>query len=118
MMRFVLGDYHAGARPGISLEPAHAFLRRALLRLRWAALTALVLLALGPPIEGRTPLPLWAFFLFFAGYTLVYDLLGRRLVGPRFFLWMAMLDLPLAGLLYAHSRVPGGLPFILILLVC
>jgi hypothetical protein len=65
----------------------------------------LVLLALGPPIEGRTPLPLWAFFLFFAGYTLVYDLLGRRLVGPGFILWMAMLDLPLAGLIYAHSRV-------------
>ncbi len=99
-----------------AVEPSY-FVRRALLHVRWGVLAGLLLVALLiPPRTGRFGVPTWILLALFAGYALLYDVLGRGLPRRRFFRWMTLLDLPLAGLVYALGTVPGSLPFILLLL--
>jgi len=99
-----------------AVEPSH-FMRHALMHLRWAVLAGLLLVALlVPPRMGRIHVPTWVLLALFAGYALLYDVLGRRLPRRRFFRGLVALDLPLAGLVYALGTVPGSLPFILLLL--
>ncbi|MDQ2829773.1 MAG: ATP-binding protein [Chloroflexota bacterium] len=99
-----------------AVEPSH-FVRRALLHMRWGVLAGLLLVALLiPPRAGRAGIPTWILLALFAAYALLYDVLGRGLPRRRFFRGMALLDLPLAGLVYALGTVPGSLPFVLLLL--
>ncbi len=98
------------------VESSH-FLRHALLQLRWGALAALLVVALlVPPREGRFGIPTWLLLVAFTAYAVLYDIAGRRLARRHFFRWMALLDLPVAGVIYALGTVPGSLPFILLLL--
>jgi len=99
-----------------AVEPSH-FVRRALLHMRWGVLAGLLLVAfLIPPRAGCAGIPTWILLALFAAYALLYDVLGRGLPRRRFFRRMALLDLPLAGLVYALGTVPGSLPFVLLLL--
>jgi signal transduction histidine kinase len=96
-------------------EPSR-FLGQALSRLRWATIAALLLLTLLQPITGRFGMPSWSLFLLFAAYNGLCQWLQVR--WPAFFSFalQAILDLPVAGLVYYFSAQPGGPTFVLIVL--
>ena len=94
----------------------HRFLRRALFQLRWATILILLLITLAQPALGRTGLPTWALALLFAGYNLLIELLRHRVPRLRPYTLVALLDLPVAGLLYFLDSQPGGPLFLLFFL--
>jgi signal transduction histidine kinase len=94
----------------------YGFLRRTLFWLRWGTLAVLLLFTFMAPTTSSVGLPTWALVVLFAGYNLLTDVLLRRLGGLRSLALGAMLDLPVAGVLYFLAGEPGGLLFILFLL--
>lgn len=99
------------AEPGL-----YHFLRRTLSRLRWGTLAVLLLISLAQPATGRGGLPDWALVALFAAYNLLIELLRIRLTWLRSFAWVALFDLPVAGVLYFVSAEPGGPLFVLFFL--
>lgn len=93
------------------------FLDGVLAPVRWVALGALLLLAVAEPLQGRFGWPTWVLILLFAGYNLLVELARKLLPWLRSFARLAILDLPVAALLYWLSAAPGGPPFVLFLLV-
>lgn len=94
----------------------YAFLLRALSLLRWVTLLALLVIAVAQPTEGWGGVPVWGLVLVFAGYNLVVEVLRLRLSARRFLMWMSILDLPLAAILYFVAGEAGGLLFVLFFL--
>jgi len=92
------------------------FLDETISRLRWATIAALLLISFAQPLAGRMGFPDWALVLGFAGYNLIADLVRRRSSGSRSFAWIAVLDLPVVGVLYLNSVEPGGPLFALLVL--
>lgn len=76
----------------------------------------LLIITLLLPRSTQVPFPIWMLVLVFALYNLLHDLLHSRLP-PRFSLaWLALLDLPVAGLLYFLGAETGGRLFVLFVL--
>ena len=96
-------------------EP-HRFLRRALFRLRWATILILLPVTFMQPTVGRAGLPTWALILTFAGYNLLVEVLRGRVSALRSYTVVALLDLPVVGLLYSLAAEPGGPLFLLLFL--
>lgn len=105
------------ADPTLTAKPdVYRFLRRTLVRLRWGTVAVLLLITLVTPSTSRVGLPTWALVAVFAGYNLLTDVLGMRMPGLRSLTTGAILDLPMAGLLYFLAAEPGGLLFVLFFL--
>ena len=92
------------------------FQRWILFRLRWAAIAVLLLITLLMPNSSHIAFPIWMLVLAFAGYNLLHDLLRIRLPERFSFAWLAILDLPVAGLLYFLGAETGGPLFVLFVL--
>ena len=92
------------------------FLRWALFRLRWASILLLLLLTFMQPTLGRGGLATWALVLLFAGYNLLVELLRNLVPRLRSYTVVALLDLPIVGLLYGLGAEPGGPLFLLLFL--
>jgi signal transduction histidine kinase len=102
------------ARLASSTEPElYRFLYRALLWLRWATLLLLFLITLMQPTTSRIGVPTWALLLLFAGYCFIGDIVKLRLPSLRSLAYGAVLDLPMAALLYFLASEPGGPFFVL-----
>lgn len=99
----------------VASEPSH-FLRRVLLQLRWVTIAALLLITVAQSGGATGLLPEWILVLLFAGYNLVVELLRTRLSHIFSFTWLAILDLPVAGLLYLVAAEAGGPLFVLFVL--
>ena len=76
-----------------------------------------LLLAVSQSAPGHLGQPNWTLVLLFAGYNLVADRHLPRLRGLSSFAGRAVLDLPLAGLVYVLSSELGGPAFVLYFLV-
>ncbi len=96
-------------------EP-HRSLGWALFWTRWATIAVLLGLVLAQPATGRFGMPLWALVSMFAANNLAIDLLGLRWSWPRSFARRALLDLPVAGLVYFLGAEHGGVSFALLFL--
>jgi signal transduction histidine kinase len=94
----------------------YRFLRWALFRLRWASILLLLLLTFMQPTLGRGGLPTWVLVLLFAGYNLLIELLRSLVPRLRSYTVVALLDLPVVGLLYGLGAEPGGPLFLLLFL--
>ena len=105
-------DHRAPAAP----TDQYHFLRRALFRLRWATLLALLLITCMQPTRGRGGVATWLLVALFAGYNVLVELLRGRVPQLRSYTAVALLDLPLVGLLYAFGGEPGGPLFLLLFL--
>jgi len=108
-------------RPQMSTPPAPApelyhYLRRSLFLLRWGTIAVLLLLTVMQPVMSRVGLPTWAFILLFGGYNLLIEVLRGRVAWLRRYTRVALLDLPVVGLLYALGGEPGGPLFLLLFL--
>lgn len=90
---------------------------RILAPMRWVAVIALLLLAYTYPLPGGNRWPIWALVALFVAYHLLVELLHKRWPRRATHQLIVLLDLPLAGLLYAHGAAPGGPLYVLILLV-
>ena len=93
----------------------YRFLRQALFRLRWITIAALLLITLAQTDTTGVGLPGWALVALFAAYNLLVTLIQMR-VGRLSFAWVALLDVPVAGLLYALAAEAGGPLFVLFVL--
>ena len=93
----------------------HRFLRQALFRLRWVTIAALLLITLAQTDTTGVGLPGWALVMLFVAYNLLVTLLQMR-VRWLSFAWVALLDVPVAGLLYALAAEAGGPLFVLFVL--
>lgn len=102
--------------PSVQTRELFRFLRRALSRLRWGTLVLLLLITAMQPAAGRFALPTWGLVLAFAVYNLAVELLRRRWSELRSFVWVSLVDLPMAGLLYFLAGEPGGPLFVLFFL--
>ncbi len=105
-------DHRAPAAP----TDQYHFLRRALFRLRWATILALLLITCMQPTRGRGGVATWLLVALFAGYNVLVELLRGRVPQLRSYTAVALLDLPLVGLLYAFGGEPGGPLFLLLFL--
>ena len=94
----------------------YRFLRWALFQLRWATIFVLLLVTAMQPTAGRGGFPTWALVLLFAGYNLLVELLRNLVPRLRPYTVVALLDLPVAGLLYGLGGEPGGPLFLLLFL--
>ncbi len=94
----------------------YRFLRWALFRLRWASILLLLLLTFMQPTPGRGGLATWILVLVFAGYNLLVELLRSLVPRLRSYTVVALLDLPVVGLLYGLGAEPGGPLFLLLFL--
>jgi len=103
----------SSSRPSPAL---YRFLRKALTRLRWATLAALLLITMARPATGYLNLPAWLLILGFAAYSGLMYVLQSRLERLRSFRLLAILDLPVAGVLYLLANEAGGPLFILLFL--
>jgi signal transduction histidine kinase len=92
------------------------FLDGVLTPVRWVALGAL-LLAIAEPLQGRFGWPSWPLIVVFLGYNLLVQLARKLFPWLRSFARVAILDLPVAALLYWLSAAPGGPMFVLFLLI-
>lgn len=92
------------------------FLDDMISRLRWASIAALLVISLMQSVDGGTRFPDWMLALGFAGYNLVADVARRRSPGSHSFAWIAVLDVPVIGLLYLVGGQPGGPLFVLLVL--
>lgn len=92
------------------------YLRRALFLLRWGTIAVLLLLTLMQQVLGQVGLHTWAYVLLFAGYNLLVELLRGRMAWLRRYTRVALLDLPVVGVLYALGGEPGGPLFLLLFL--
>ncbi len=104
----------SSSRPSTAL---YRYLRKALTRLRWGTLAALLLITVAQPATGYLNLPAWLLVLAFAAYSGLMYLLQVRLERLRSFRLLAILDLPVAGALYLLANEAGGPLFILLFLV-
>ncbi len=91
----------------------YGFVRRVLARLRWITLAALLLLTLVMPSTALVGVPTWGLVGLFALYSLLADQFQRRLPARYTLTRGAILDLPVAALLYFVAAEPGGPLFIL-----
>ncbi len=103
------------AMPAIHAPP-YQFLRRTLSWLRWTTIAVLLMLTLIQPRASHVGAPTWALVVVFAGSTFIVELLRRRFSAQPSFAWTAILDLPVAGILYALGAESGGPLFILFFL--
>jgi len=94
----------------------YRFLRWALFRLRWASILLLLVVTFMQPTLGRGGLPTWVLVLLFAGYNLLIELLRSLVPRLRSYTVVALLDLPVVGLLYGLGAEPGGPLFLLLFL--
>ena len=93
------------------------FLDQTISRLRWATISALLVISLLDPSAGGAHGREWVVILLFAGYTLAADLVRRRAGAGRAFAWIAILDLPAVALVYlVAGSQPGGPPYVLLVL--
>ncbi len=92
------------------------FLRWSLFRLRWATIVVLLLLTFMQPTSGRGGVATWLLVALFAGYNLLIELLRGRVPQLRSYTAVALLDLPVVGLLYVFGAEPGGPLFLLLFL--
>src|SRR5215217_7945532 len=92
------------------------FQRWILFRLRWATIAVLLLITLLMPTSSQVAFPIWMLVLAFAAYNLIHDLLRGWLPERFSFAWLALLDLPVAGLLYFLGAETGGPLFVLFML--
>jgi len=104
--------------PVDSAHPAGSsrFLRRALSRLRWATIAALLLLTILQPMTGRIGLPSWSLLLMFAAYNALCQVIQPRWPIRRAIARQAILDLPATGVVYLLSAHPGGAAYVLVVL--
>ncbi|HEV2108183.1 MAG TPA: HAMP domain-containing sensor histidine kinase [Thermomicrobiales bacterium] len=91
--------------------PSHRF-DPALTWLRWTIVAAMLVITLAWPVGGRGGHPLWLFVFAFIGYNLVVELIRWSVPSRRSYDWVALFDLPTAGLLYFLDAEPGGPLFI------
>ncbi len=108
----VVHDRRALAAP----PDLYHFLRWSLFRLRWATILVLLLLTVMQPTNGRGGLATWALVALFAAYNLLVELLRGRVPQLRSYTAVALLDLPVVGLLYGLGAEPGGPLFLLLFL--
>jgi signal transduction histidine kinase len=99
-----------------SAQELRRFQRWILFRLRWTTIAVLLLITLVMPTSSYVAFPIWMLVLGFAGYNLLNDLLRIRLPERLSFAWLALLDLPVAGLLYFLGAEAGGPLFVLFIL--
>jgi signal transduction histidine kinase len=97
-------------------QELYRFLRRSLFRLESATIAVLLLVTLAQPTVSRVGLPTWGLVLLFAVYTLLAQLLQRRLRSLRSFAWRYLADLPVAALIYFLGGELGGPLFVLFVL--
>src|SRR5689334_7510558 len=106
----------APAPPALAVAQPYRVLFVALFRLRWATLALVLGIAVLLPVPGRAGWPAWGLLLLFAGYTALADWLLRRWPGSLAHRARALLDLPVAALLYWLGADPGGPLFVLLAL--
>ncbi len=97
-------------------QELYRFLRRSLFRLESATIAVLLLITLAQPTVSRVGLPTWGLVLLFAVYTLLAQLLQRRLRSLRYFAWRYLADLPVIALIYFLGGELGGPLFVLFVL--
>ncbi len=97
-------------------QELYRFLRRSLFRLESATIAVLLLITLAQPTVSRVGLPTWGLVLLFAVYTLLAQLLQRRLRSLRYFAWRYLADLPGIALIYFLGGELGGPLFVLFVL--
>jgi hypothetical protein len=93
------------------------FLGGVLAPIRWVTILALMLLAFVQPLPGGVGLPTWALVFIFVLYNLIIEAVRRMVPKLQSFARVALLDLPVVGLLYSFGATPGGPLFVLILLI-
>ncbi|MEP7189956.1 MAG: hypothetical protein ABI901_12265, partial [Roseiflexaceae bacterium] len=94
----------------------YRFLSRTLFRLRWLTLAAMLLLTFVMPTTTSIGVPTWILVCVFAIYNVLIDVLRRRWPQQFSFTLLAIVDLPIAAVLYFLSNEPGGPLFILFVL--
>jgi len=92
------------------------FLERMLAWTRWATIAALLLITMAQPSMSSIGWPSWMLLGLFIGYCLLIEGLRRRIAWLRSLAHRALLDAPVAALLYALGAEPGGPLFVLLLL--
>jgi len=92
------------------------FLDRTLAPLEQATTLALLLLTLLQPTESRIGAPVWVLVLVFQVYNLVVNLVRAYVPGFQSYTWKHILDVPVAGAVYALAGEPGGPLFVLFFL--
>ncbi len=97
-------------------QELYRFLRRSLFQLEWVTFAVLLLVTLAQPTVSLVELPTWGLVLFFAGYTLLAQLLQRQLGSLRYFAWRYLVDLPGIALIYFLGGELGGPLFVLFVL--
>ena len=99
------------------LEAAsHHFLDRALFWFELTTLVLLLLLTLAQPTFGRGGVPTWALLLLAIGYRLLVEVVRQRVRVLPTYTWKAILDVPVAMLIYTVGADPGGPLFVLFFL--
>ncbi len=94
----------------------HRFLDRALFWFESTTLVLLLLLTLAQPTFGRAGVPIWALLLLALGYRLLVEFLRKRVRVLQAYTWKAILDVPVALLIYTVGADPGGPLFVLFFL--
>jgi signal transduction histidine kinase len=88
-------------------------LNRLVFRIRWGTLAVLLLIALAVPRDDDIGIPTWLLVISFSIYTGMIDLLYSYRPQDHASLWLASLDLVLAGLVYLLDANAGGPLFVL-----
>lgn len=92
------------------------FLNTVLSRLRWATIAGLLVITVARPVTGRVDAPTWVLVAVFGVYNLGIQFARTRLPRLRSYAWVAVVDLPVAGVLYLLAGEPGGPLFVLFFL--
>lgn len=94
----------------------YTFLGRAIFWLRWSTLAVVLLLTLVVPIRTSVGIPTWVLVGFFAIHNVIIDVVRKRYPQRRVFIFLAIYDLLLAGVLYLLAAEPGGPLFVILIL--
>ncbi len=96
------------------------FLEDSLSRVRWITIFALFVSTLFEPTMRGHALPTWSLILLFAAYNLGVDLCQSFTGWSRCYAYAAVLDLPVAGMIYFLGGEPNGplFDFFFLAVVC
>ncbi len=99
----------SGSRP---CSGSDHLLGSALSWLRWTLLGAMLAVTLMWPIVDSVGLSVRALILILVGYNLLVELLRRQVPRLRSFAWVPVVDLVVAGVIYALDGEPAGTLFV------
>ena len=106
----IIGRGEHGGLPGG--EDPYLFLGWSLPRLRLATIIALLLVTLTQPVRGRFGMVLEFDILLYATFNVISEAFRQWLAAMRSIIWIPIVDLPVAVVIYGLGAAPGGLLFV------